>query len=140
MKLDITRVKVWSANISDKPGALAKKLSAIAEAGANLGFVLARRAPDKPGRGVVFLAPLAGASLIRAAKKAGFRQTKKLFTLRVEGADKAGLGAAFTQAIAGAGISLRGLAAATTGRKCVMHIAFDKADDATLAGRILRKL
>ena len=140
MKLDVTRAKVWSANIADKPGALAKKLAALAEAGANLGFVLARRAPDKPGRGVVFLAPLAGPCLIRAAKKAGFRQTKRLFSLRVEGADKAGVGAAMTQAIADAGISLRGLSAATIGKKAVVYLAFDKADDATLAGRVLRKL
>ena len=107
MKLEISRVKVYAASMRDKPGTLAKKLAAIAESGANLGFVLARRAPEKPGRGVVFLAPLAGATLIRAAKKAGFRQTKKLFTLRVEGADKAGLGAVFTQAIAGAGMPPR---------------------------------
>ncbi len=58
MKLDVTRVNVWAASIKDRSGALAEKLAALAQAGANLGFVLARRAPDKPGTGVVFLTPL----------------------------------------------------------------------------------
>lgn len=140
MKLDVTRVKVWVASMKDRPGALAAKLTALAEAGANLAFVIARRAPEKPGTGVVFLTSLKGAAQHRAAKKARFRQTKSLHSIRVEGPDKPGLGAKMTQALAEAGISLRGMSAAVLGKRFVVHFAFDKADDATKAGRILRKL
>ena len=69
MKLEISRVKVYAASIRDKPGTLAKKLAAIAEAGANLGFVIARRTPEKRSGGVVFITPLQGAAQHRAAKK-----------------------------------------------------------------------
>ena len=54
MKLDITRVDVWAAGIEDQPGGLAQKLDALAKAGANLEFLIARRAPEKPGTGVLY--------------------------------------------------------------------------------------
>ena len=140
MKLDVSRVKVWVAGVKDRPGTVAAKLAKLADAGADLEFVLARRAPDKPGRGVVFLAPLKGPALLRAAKKAGFRQSKSLHAVRVTGPDKPGLGAAMTQALADAGINLRGLSAMAIGKQCVVYVALDKADDATNAARVLRKL
>ena len=140
MKLDVTRVKVWVASMKDRPGALAEKLAALAEAGANLAFVIARRAPEKPGTGVVFLTSLKGAAQLRAAKKAGFRLTKSLHSIRVEGPDKPGLGATMTQALAEAGISLRGMSAAVIGRRFAVHFAFDTTADATKAARALRKL
>ena len=92
----MTRVNVWAASIKDRPGGLAKKLRVLADAGAELGFVIARRAPKRPGIGVVFLTPLKGAAQIKAAKKAGFRQTKGLHSVRIEGQDKPGLGARIT--------------------------------------------
>ena len=103
MALNITRVDVWAAGIEDRPGGLAEKLAALAEAGAQLEFVIARRAPDKPGTGVAFLTPLKGAAQIRAAKKAGFEKTKSLHSVRIDGPDKPGLAAQMTQALAEAG-------------------------------------
>ena len=58
MKLDITRVDVWAATIKDRPGGLAQKLDALAKAGTNLEFLISRRTPEKPGRGVVFVTPI----------------------------------------------------------------------------------
>ena len=139
MALNVTRVDVWAARIEDKPGGLAKKLAVLAEAGARLEFVIARRAPDKPGTGVVFLTPLKGAAQIRAAKKAGFAKTKSLHSVRIEGPDKPGLGARMTQSLADAGINLRGLSAAAIGKRCVVHLALDSSADATKAVRILKR-
>ncbi len=62
MKLEATRVPVWAAAIDDQPAALAQKLEALAEAGADLEFILARRAPEDPGQGVVFVSQLRGGS------------------------------------------------------------------------------
>ena len=68
MALQVSRVKLWAAGVDDRPGALAEQLVALAGAGANLEFILARRSPERPGTGVVFLAPLTGPVQIRAAR------------------------------------------------------------------------
>ena len=140
MALNVTRVDVWAASIEDQPGGLAQKLEALAAAGAQLEFVIARRAPDKPGTGVVFLTPLAGPAQLRAAKNAGFEKTKSMHSVRVEGADKPGLGAQMTRALAAAGINLRGLSAAAMNKRFVAHLAVDTSADATKAARILKNL
>ena len=140
MALNVTRADVWAASIEDRPGGLAGKLAALAEAGAQLEFVIARRASERPGTGVVFLTPLKGSAQIGAAKKAGFEKTKSLHSLRVEGPDKPGLGAKMTQALAQAGINLRGLSAAAVGPRCVVHLALDSTADATKAARLLKRL
>jgi hypothetical protein len=134
------RVDTWAASMEDKPGSLASKLSALADAGVNLEFVIGRRAPEKPGKGVVFVTPIKGANGCRAARKAGFEKTKSLHTLRIEGTDKPGQGAKVTQALADQGLNVRGLSAAAIGNKFVCHIALDKATDAAKAARIIKSL
>ena len=140
MALKVSRVDVWAASLKDRPGALAEKLAPLAEAGANLAFVIARRTEKKPGTGVVFLTPLTGRQQLAAAKKAKLKKTKSLYSVKAESPDKPGLGAKITAAIAEADINLRGLSAAAIGRKCIMYMAFDKAADAAKAARVLRKL
>jgi hypothetical protein len=134
------RVDTWAAPIEDKPGALASKLSALAAAGANLEFVIARRAPDKPGNGVIFVTPIKGAKQTKAAEAAEFCKTSNLRTVRVEGSDKPGQGARLAQALADQGINLRGLSAAAIGKKFIAHVAVDTDVDAAKVVRILRKL
>jgi hypothetical protein len=134
------RVDTWAASIKDKPGALAAKFKALAAAGANLEFVIARRAPEKRGSGVVFVTPIKGAKQTRAAGAAGFKNTKSLHTVRLEGVNKRGQGARLTQALAGQGLNLRGLSAAAIGNKFICHIAVDSEADANKAVRQLSKL
>jgi len=138
MAYSIEKVDVWSGPIKDKPGGLAEKLNAVTEAGANLQFVLARRA--ERGAAVAFMAPIKGAGQARAAKKAGLSKSADLAALRVEGPDKKGLGAAISNALAEAGINLRGLSATAIGRKCVMYIAFDSAREANKGRQVLKKV
>ena len=140
MALKVDRVDTWLATIKDQAGSLSAKLGKLADAGVNLEFIISRRAPDKPGRGVIFVTPIKGAAQIRAAKKAAFRKSKRLHTLRVEGSDKPGMGAKIAEAIASEGISLRGFSAAAIGRKFVCHIALDRKEDTTRVRRILKKL
>ena len=140
MKLEVTRVEVWIASMKDTPGALAEKLDALAAAGADLDFVFARLSPEKPGTGVVFLAPTKGARQAAAARKAGFKKGKRLFTICVAGANKAGVGSTITGAIADAGLTMQGFSAHVIGRKFVLHIAFATSADATKASRVLKKL
>ena len=134
------RVTTWAAAIEDQPGELAAKLCALAVAGVNLEFLIARRAPDKPGTGVVFITPVEGAKQGRAAKAAGFHKADNLHTVRIEGDDKPGVGARLTQAFADEGLNLRGLSAAAIGNKFVCHVAVDSEADAAKAVRIVRSL
>jgi len=134
------RVDTWAAAIKDKPGTLAAKFKALSAAGANLEFVIARRSPEKRGAGVVFITPIKGAKQTRAASAAGFKKTKSLHTVRLEGANKRGQGARLTRALADQGINLHGLSAAAIGNKFVCHIAVDTGADANKVARILGKL
>jgi hypothetical protein len=140
MKLSVTRTDVWAASIEDKPGGLADKLVALAGAGANLEFMIARRSPEKSGAGVVFVTPVKGAKQMKAAEAAGFQKTESLHSIRIEGIDKPGVCAAITKALADAGVNLRGLSAAALGRKFVTHLALDSALEAAKAVAVLKKL
>jgi hypothetical protein len=140
MAFEITRVDVWAGEIKDRPGALAGKLDAVAKAGANLDFVIARRQPDKPGTGVVFVAPLRGAKQTQAATKAGMEIAAGLRSVRIAGPDRPGLGATVTKAVGEAGINMRGLSAAAIGDRCVTYLAFETDEDAAKAIKILTPL
>jgi hypothetical protein len=140
MTLKVKRVDTWAASLDDKPGSLSAKLSALADAGADLEFIIARRAPDKPGTGAVFVTPIQGAARCRAARLAGFEQTKSLHAVRIEGSDRKGQGGRITHALAEKGLNLRGLSAAAIHKRFVAHIALDTNADAVKAVRILRGL
>jgi hypothetical protein len=140
MSFTVTKVDIWSAKIEDKPGGLARVLGALGNAGADLDCVIARRDPSKSGSGVVFLTPVKGAATRKSAQSQGVAPAKNLATLKVEGDDAPGLGARIAAAIADAGINLRGVSAATMGRKFVAYLGFDNAADATKAARALKKL
>ena len=140
MKLKVTRVQVWRATIDDRVGGAADRLEPLAQAGANLEFVFARRTPEQPGAGVVYVAPIKGAKVIRAARAAGFTQPRDIHFVRIEGANKAGLSGVVTRALAESGISFRGVSAAAVGRNAVAHIAFDTAEDAIKGARVLSRI
>lgn len=140
MKLKTTRAVVWAADIEDRPGGLAEKLDCLAKAGTHLDFILARRAPESPGIGVVFVAPLKGERQMKAATEAGFLKTERMHVVRVEGTNRRGFGSEIAAKIAAAKISLRGFSAAAIGQRFIGYLAFDHAKDATQATRVLRRL
>jgi hypothetical protein len=133
-------VQVWRATIDDRVGGAADRLEPLARAGADLEFVFARRTPEQPGAGVVYIAPLKGAKVIAAAKQAGFAQPADIHFLRIEGTNKPGLIGVVTRALADARISFRGVSAAALGRSAVAYIAFDAAEDATKGARVLSRI
>jgi len=53
MPVSVSKVDIWTAEISDQAGALDRILSAVANAGGNLGCVIGRGSPAKPGSGHV---------------------------------------------------------------------------------------
>jgi len=139
MKLDVTRVDIWAAGITDRPGGMAAKLEALSGAGANLEFLIARRCADMPGTGVLFVTPIKGPRQTKAAKAAGFKLSKSLQGLRIGAADQPGLSLKLTRALADAGINLRGASGAAIGKRAVFYLAFDSAADTAKALRLLKK-
>jgi len=137
---EVSKMDVWVGEIQDKPGALAEVLAALAEAGADLESLLARRQPDKPGTGVVFVSPIKGSKAMKAAQAAGLHRSTTLAAVKVTGTNKAGVGAQLTKAIGDAGINLRGVQAAAIGNKFAAYLAFDSAADANKALRALKAL
>ena len=135
----IEGVNVWAAPIKDKVGGLSRLLTGLREAGADLDFILARRTPEKPGLGVVFVTPLRGDREISAAAQLGFNVTSGVRSVRIEGDNKPGITAELTQKLAAAGISLRGLSAAVIGKRFIIYIGLDSAEDAKKALDVLKQ-
>jgi len=139
-KMIVESVDVWAAPINDKPGGLANILAGLRDAGADLDFIIARRAPDQPGKGVVFVTPLRGDREVDAAANLGFDVTRSLHELRVQGENKPGVAANLTEKLAAAGINLRGFSGAVIGTRFILYIGLDSAEDAKKAAAILKKL
>jgi hypothetical protein len=140
MGFKLDRVHVWSGEVADRAGGVASKLSALAQAGVNLEFVFTQRRGDKPGAGVLFVAPISGPEAVRAARNAGMTETHDPVVLRVEGDNEAGLAHNVTQQWALAGISFQGLTMAVMGDSFVGYAAFDSVTDANKAAAILGDL
>ena len=137
MEVIVQREDVWAASVDDTPGALGDKLSALTDAGADLQFIIVRRAPEKPGTGVVFVTPLRGDREVQAASAVGFVVTSGLRSVRVEGPDEPGVAAKLAKAVGDAGINMRGFSAAVLGTHFVVHIGVDSTEDAEAVVRLL---
>jgi len=139
MDLLVERVDVWAATVEDRPGGLAQLLATLRDAGADLQSIIARRAPEQPGKGVVFVTPLQGDKEIRAAAQVGFNVSYSLHSVRVMGPDRPGIAAELTQKLADEQINLRGFTASVIGPQFVAYVAVDSLDDANKAMEILQK-
>ena len=139
MDLIVERVDVWAASITDEPGSLAHLLTGLRQAGADLDFVIARRAPEKPGTGVVFVTPLRGDAEVSAAAMLGFNVTSSLHSIRIEGNNRPGIGAELTTKLAEGGLNLLGFSAAVSGPRFVLYASLDTATDARKAISILEQ-
>jgi len=139
MDISVERVDVWAASIEDRPGGLAEVLGALRDVGADLQFIIARRAPQDPGTGVVFVTPLQGDREIAAAAEVGFNVTQTLHSVRVMGRDRPGAAAELTQQLADGRINLRGFSASVIGSQYVAYVAVDSLDEANKAISVLTR-
>ncbi len=140
MGFKLDRVHVWSGEIQDQAGGIAQKLAPLAQAGANLEYISTRRQPDKPGTGLLFVAPVTGPSQVRVARAAGLAESQDQVVLRVEGDNQAGLAHRLTQQWALAGINLQGLTMSVLADKFIGYASFDSVTDANRAAQILADL
>jgi hypothetical protein len=140
MSFKLDRIHVWSGEVADQAGGVAAKLLMLAQAGTNLEYVYTRRQPDKPGTGVLYVAPITGPLQVRAAKSAGLTESHDTVVLRVQGDNQAGLAHKLTQQWALAGLSLQGLSMSVLSGKFVGYVSFDTVADANRAAAILGDL
>ena len=140
MSLKATKADVWAVSIDDRTGSVADQLEAFARAGANFEMVFARRTPEHPGQGMLFVTPVKGAKATRAATAAGMIKPPTIHSVRIEGTDQPGLGAKITRALGDAGVSFRGISAIAIGRKFVSYLALDTAEDQAAAIAALKKV
>ena len=139
MALKASRTDMWTCMVDDRAGGTADKLDQLARAGANLEMVFARRAPEMPDKGLMFVTPIKGAKATRAAQDAGMGQPQSIYSVRVEGGDKPGLGAKIARALGEGGVSIRGMSALAMGKKFISFIACDSAEDQARAIAALKK-
>lgn len=140
MALKTTKAEVWAVSIDDRAGGVADKLEPLARAGASFEMVFARRTPENPGRGMLFVTPVKGAKATRAAREAGMGTPETIHSVRIEGADRPGLGAQIARALGQAGVSFRGISAIAIGRKFLSYVACDSPEDQAKTIAALKKL
>ena len=140
MSFKMDRTHVWAAEVKDEPGGVAARLSKLDEAGADLEYVYTQRLADKPGYGILCVAPVVGSEQIKAAKAAGMHETSEPIVMRVEGDNTAGLAHRVKHAWAMAGINLHGSILTVIGTKFVGFVTFDSVADANKAARILAEV
>jgi hypothetical protein len=138
MAITIIKEDIWVAEIDDQPGALAQVLETLASAGADLHGVIARRQPDKPGTGLVFLTPVKGRKQQDAARSAGLAPAADIANLRIEGPDRPGIASRVARAIADSGVNIRGYSAMASGNKFIAYIGLDSVTAANDAARAIK--
>lgn len=140
MSFRLDRVHIWSGEVADQAGGVATKLALLAQAGAHLEYIYTRRQQEKPGTGILFIAPVTGPLQVRAARSAGLSETQHPVVLRVEGDDAAGLAHRLTQQWAMAGLTMNALSMAVLNGKFVGYVSFDNVEEANRAAAILGDL
>lgn len=139
MGYELSKVDVWVGEIDNHPGGLAGLLEDLNKADINLEFVITRHQPEKPGVDLVFLAPIKGTKQIGVAKATGLSKADSMCSIRLVGPDRAGLGSRMSAILGQAGVNIRGLSAASIGKRCVVYFSFVDQTTRTRALRALRK-
>ena len=140
MGFKLDRVHVWAGEVADRAGGAAAKLHMLAEAEANLEWVFTQRLPNKPGWGILYVAPVTGPAQQKAARAAGLGEVHDPVVLRLEGSNETGLAHRVTQQWALADISFQGLTMAVLNDRFVGYAAFDTTADANKAAAIVGDL
>jgi hypothetical protein len=140
MLLEIRKVQVWRGEIDNLLGAAAALLERLAPAGVDLQFIFTRPHPKKPEAGLIFLAPITGKEQIRTALDAGLAPALDVAMLYLQGPNRPGIGYEIMSQLAVAGIPMQGMSTSAAGPCFGAYLAFDNADDASLAVQVLATL
>jgi hypothetical protein len=137
MAVNVKKAVLWRGEVDNRPGALARTLAPLADAGADLQVVLGYSLPDGQ-RGVIEVFPVSGKKASAAADRAGLSASSAA-TLLVEGDNKPGLGHAIAEGLADAAINLTFVMAQVVGRRYSALFGFETDADASRAAGIIRR-
>jgi hypothetical protein len=138
MAVSVKAIKLWRSEVANQPGALAKVLAPLAQAGTDLQLLMGYRFPGNETRAAVELFPVTGKKQAAAAQAVGLR-TSSVPALLVEGDNKRGAGHTISAAIADAGINMSFIVAQVVGRKFSAVFGFENDEDARKAAALIKK-
>ncbi len=137
MPVAVKKIQLWRAEVENKPGALARAIEPLVQAGGNLNALMGYRHAGA-GAAAIEVFPVTGKKAIKAAQTGGFGASA-IPALLVEGDDRAGLGYAIANAIAAAEINMAFFIAQVIGRKFSAVLGFETEADAKKATPIIKK-
>lgn len=129
MALSVKKTSLWTREVDNKAGALARTLEPLSQAGVDLQIVMGYGMGNKAA---IEVAPISGKRATAAAEKAGLAEGR-VPAVVVTGDNRAGLGSAFARAIGDAGINISFLVAHVVGNRFSSVFGFDSEADADRA-------
>jgi hypothetical protein len=136
MAVTVKKAVLWRKEVADEPGALARVLAPLADAGTNLRVVMGYSMGES-GRAAIEVLPVTGKKATRAASGAGLAASD-IACLLVEGDDRPGLGAAMARAVAAVGVNISFMVGETVGRKFSAVFGFRTDADAAAAAKAIK--
>ncbi|OGR90773.1 MAG: hypothetical protein A2992_02935 [Elusimicrobia bacterium RIFCSPLOWO2_01_FULL_59_12] len=136
----IKKFSMWSVEIDDVVGATTGLFKVLADAGADIEFSLCRPLGEKPGKAILFLAPIKGKKQEDAAKRADFVMRPDVVGVQVQGPSRVGGNFRLTAALEHANLSVRALVTTVDGDRFTTIFALKSDTDAELAMKVLRQV
>lgn len=136
----IKKFPIWSVEIDDVAGSTTGLFKILADAGADIEFSLSRPLGDKPGKAILFLAPIKGKKQEEAARRADFVQRKDVIGVQVQGPSRVGGNFRLTAALSHENLPIRALVTTVDGQRFTTVFAFKNEDDADAAVKVLHKV
>ena len=138
MPVTVKRMTLWRRDLENRPGALARVLDPVAQAGTDLQVAMGYRVPGQEERAVIELAPVQGRKATAAAEQAGLKPSD-IPTLVVQGDNRPGLGERLAREMGAAGINMAFLVALVVGRRYSGVFGFETDEDARQAAAIIKR-
>ena len=136
----IKKFPMWSVEIDDVEGATTGLYRVLADAGADIDFSLCRPIGDKPGRAILFLAPIKGKEQEEAARQADFKPRPDVVGVQVQVPSRVGGCFRLTAAIAHANLTIWALVTTVDGSRFTTVFALRSDKDADEAVKVLHKV
>jgi hypothetical protein len=134
----IRELTIWSGEVANRPGMLARALAPLAEAGADLEVVMAYLKPGDRQRAVLEVAPISGVREQAAAREADLHPAE-IPCLLVEGTNRPGLGHEIAKALGDDGIDMNFLVTHVVGEKYRSVIGFASGESLERAAAAIRR-
>ncbi len=136
----IKKFSIWSTEIDDVAGATTGLYKILADAGADIEFSLSRPLGDRPGKAILFLAPIKGKEQEEAARQADIVLRPDVVGVQVQGPNRVGGNFRLTAALAHEDLTIRALVTTVDGDRFTTVFAFKNNSDADRAIKVLHKV